>query len=77
MKVKSSRAVGAEGRHLKITLEAERGAVFDSIGFRIGHLQSKLPPRVDVIYQFEQNEWNGRKSLQLNLKDVKAAGVPD
>lgn len=77
VKVKSSRTVGAEGRHLKLSLEDERGVTVDSIGFRMGHLQPTLPPRVDVMYHFEVNEYNGRKSLQLNLKDVKAAGVPD
>jgi len=77
VKVKSSRTVGSEGRHLKLTLEDERGAIIDSIGFRMGHLNSSLPPRVDVLYHFEVNEYNGRKSLQLNLKDVKAAGIPD
>ena len=77
VKVKSSRVVGADGKHLKLTLEDERGAAFDSIGFRLGHLQPKLPPRVDVLYNFEANEYNGRTSLQLNLKDVKAAGIPD
>jgi single-stranded-DNA-specific exonuclease len=77
VKVKSSRTVGAESRHLKLSLEDERGATVDCIGFRMGHLQPTLPPRVDVMYHFEVNEYNGRKSLQLNLKDVKAAGIPD
>jgi single-stranded-DNA-specific exonuclease len=77
VKVKAARTVGAESRHLKLSLEDERGATVDSIGFRMGHLQPTLPPRVDVIYHFEVNEYNGRKSLQLNLKDVKAAGTPD
>ncbi|HLA05891.1 MAG TPA: single-stranded-DNA-specific exonuclease RecJ [Anaerolineales bacterium] len=77
VKVKSFRAVGAEGRHLKLTLEDGRGTMFDAIGFRMGHLRSSLPARVDVMYQFESNEYNGRTSLQLNLKDIKATGVPD
>jgi single-stranded-DNA-specific exonuclease len=77
VKVKSSRAVGAEGRHLKLTLEDSRGAAYDSIGFRLGNLQSSLPPRVDVMFTLEANEWNGRTTLQLNLKDIKAAGIPD
>jgi len=77
VKVKSSRAVGAEGRHLKLLLEDERGATFDSIGFRMGSLNAALPKRVDLMYHFEANEYNGRTSLQLNLKDVKAAGIPD
>lgn len=77
VKVKSSRAVGAEGRHLKLTLEDSRGATYDCIGFRMGELQKSLPPYLDVMFTLEANEWNGRTTLQLNLKDVKAAGIPD
>jgi single-stranded-DNA-specific exonuclease len=77
VKVKAARTVGAENRHLKLSLEDERGMTVDSIGFRMGHLQPTLPRRVDVMYHFEVNEYNGRKSLQLNLKDVKGAGIPD
>lgn len=77
VKVKMARTVGAEGRHLKLTLEDERGVTVDSIGFRMGHLKPDLPPYVDVLYHFEANEYNGRRTLQLNLKDVKAAGIPD
>jgi single-stranded-DNA-specific exonuclease len=77
VKVKSFRAVGSEGKHLKVTFEGENGQPFDSIGFRMGHLQSSLPHRVDVMYHIEANEYNGRRSLQLNLKDIKAAGVSD
>jgi single-stranded-DNA-specific exonuclease len=77
VRVKSSRTVGAEGRHLKLTLEDSHGAAYDSIGFRMGELQKSLPPRVDVIFTLEANEWNGRTTLQLNLKDIKAAGIPD
>jgi single-stranded-DNA-specific exonuclease len=77
VKVKVARTVGSEGKHLKLTLEDERGAAVDSIGFRLGHLKPDLPPYVDVLYHFEANEYNGRKTLQLNLKDVKPAGIPD
>jgi single-stranded-DNA-specific exonuclease len=77
VKVKAARTVGSEGRHLKLTLEDERGVAVDSIGFRMGHLKPDLPPYVDVLYRFEANEFNGRRTLQLNLKDVKSAGIPD
>jgi len=76
VKVQSSRAVGAEGKHLKLSLTDGRVTV-DAIGFRLGDLLPNLPPLVDVLYTFEVNEYNGRASLQLNLKDIKAAGVPD
>ena len=77
VKLRASRVVGSEGRHLKLTLEDSRGATYDCIGFRLGGLQESLPPRLDVMFNLEANEWNGRTSLQLNLKDIKATGIPD
>lgn len=77
VKVKSFRAVGSEGRHLKLTLEDGPALKYDAIGFRMGEMAKSLPPRVDVMYTLEANEYNGRVSLQLNLKDVKEAGVVD
>lgn len=83
VQVKSSRTVGQEGKHLKLTLSdpnspgAGARVSFDAIGFRLGPLQPELPSRVDVLYTFEANEFNGRTSLQLNLKDIKPAGIPD
>ena len=77
VKVRSSRTVGADGKHLKLSLEGERGVAVDAIGFRMGQMQSTLPPRVDIMYTFEPNEYNGRTSLQLNLKDLRPAGTVD
>jgi len=77
LKVKNSRTVGAEGKHLKITFESERGLSMDAIGFRLGHLQRTLPSRVDALFSFESNEYNGRTTLQLNLKDLKPSGTND
>lgn len=76
--VKEARPVGGEGQHLKLKL-TDGWVTFDAIGFRLGHLQPNLPPgaHVDVMYTFEKNEYNGRQSLQLNLKDLKPAGTPD
>ena len=72
VRVTNSRTVGAESKHLKLMVTDGR-LTFDAIGFRLGHLQPDLPLRVDVLYTFESNEFNGRTSLQLNLKDVKPA----
>jgi single-stranded-DNA-specific exonuclease len=77
VKIKSFRGVGSEGKHLKVTFDDECGGFFDAIGFRMGTMIPSLQPRVDVMYQIELNEYNGRKSLQLNLKDIKPAGTAD
>jgi single-stranded-DNA-specific exonuclease len=76
VRVTNARAVGAEGRHLKLVLTDEH-FTYDAIGFRLGHALAELPNKVDLLYTFESNEYNGRTNLQLNLKDVKAAGMPD
>jgi single-stranded-DNA-specific exonuclease len=76
VRVTHSRIVGTEGKHLKLSV-TDGHVTFDAIGFRLGYLQSDLPLNVDLVYTFESNEYNGRTTLQLNLKDVKAAGVPD
>lgn len=77
VRVKRSRTVGSEGRHLKLVLEDERGFAHDGIGFRLGQLQAELPAMVDVLFSYEINEFNGRLGYQLNVKDLKPAGLDD
>jgi single-stranded-DNA-specific exonuclease len=76
LRVTNSRTVGADSKHLKLVV-TDGHVTFDTIGFRLGYLQPDLPSRVDLLYTFESNEYNGRKSLQLNVKDVKPAGSLD
>jgi single-stranded-DNA-specific exonuclease len=75
VKVKNARTVGADAKHLKLTLADETGYSHDSIGFRLGEWQKKIPARVDILFTYEVNEYNGRVGYQLNLKDLKAAGT--
>jgi single-stranded-DNA-specific exonuclease len=77
VKVRNARTVGGDGKHLKVYFEDEQGMSHDAIGFRLGHLQPELPERVDIMFTYEINDFNGRINYQLNLKDVKAAGIPD
>ncbi|MDP7544468.1 MAG: hypothetical protein QGG31_01725, partial [Anaerolineales bacterium] len=39
----------------------------------LGDVGDKLPEKVDLVFAFEENEWQGRQHRQLNLKDVCAA----
>ncbi|HNF94362.1 MAG TPA: single-stranded-DNA-specific exonuclease RecJ [Anaerolineales bacterium] len=73
VKVKSSRIVGSDGKHLKMSLEDSKGIAHDAIGFRLGDWHKSMPPRVDVLFTYEPNEYNGRVTYQLNLKDLKAS----
>jgi single-stranded-DNA-specific exonuclease len=74
LKVKSSRTVGADAKHLKLALEDEKGYAHDAIGFKLGDWFKSMPARVDILFSYEVNEYNGRVGYQLNLKDMKAAG---
>ena len=47
---------------------------FDAIAFRQGHWQEQMPNRIDIMYEFEKNEFRGRERLQLNIMDLKPAG---
>jgi single-stranded-DNA-specific exonuclease len=70
VRVLSARAVGKEGRHLKLYVADESGRSWDAIAFRQGYWIGRLPTWVDLAYVLEKNEWNGRISLQLNVQDI-------
>jgi single-stranded-DNA-specific exonuclease len=71
VKVKNARAIGADAKHLKLALEDEAGYTHDAIGFRFGEWQRRMPARVDILFSYEVNEYNGRVGYQLNLKDIR------
>jgi len=72
VRVIRSRPVGRENSHLKLTL-TDGTITFDAIAFRQGHWYEQMHSSIDIIYTFEVNEYNGRRNLQLNIKDLKPA----
>jgi single-stranded-DNA-specific exonuclease len=73
-RVLEGRAVGAEGRHLKLRLADEHGVMWDAIAFRQGDWMRRLPYRIDLAYILEANVWNERTNLQLNVQDIHFPG---
>lgn len=61
-----------DGRHLKLALGAGMHQ-FDAIAFNQGHWLEAMPSHLDVAYAFEINSYQGRQSLQLNIRDIKAS----
>lgn len=74
LRVLESRTVGKEGHHLKLKLARAGQPPLDAIGFGLGDWVDNMPERIDVAYQLEMNEWNGNRSLQLNVQDIRPAG---
>lgn len=69
----SSRCVGQEDAHLKLSLAQCDGVIFDGIAFGMGHkltlLKSNQP--VDILYTIDENHFNGKTNLQLIIRDIK------
>ena len=70
LRVSSSRAVGRDGKHLKLSV-TDGYSHFDAIAFQLGKLQTSLPEYVDLLFTFELNDFNGRKNLQLKVRDIR------
>ncbi len=50
------------------------GRILDCIGFDMGHLLYRLTPgepNLDMAYVIEENEWRGKKTVQLRVKDLR------
>lgn len=71
--VADMRAIGKEGKHMKLTLGKSRGGL-DAIGFGMGELTSRLreASTIDVIGELSVNVWNGHRKPQLQLHDLHA-----
>ncbi len=71
--LQDSRAIGKESKHLKLQF-VKSGPLLDGIGFSFGHYASKLRSGqlYDVVGELSINEWNGRRTAQLQLCDMQS-----
>jgi single-stranded-DNA-specific exonuclease len=68
-----TRVVGKNHLKLNIVHPEISGGPFSGIAFQQGEhirlIEMKIP--FNICYHIEENEWNGNKSIQLNVKDIK------
>lgn len=66
------RVIGKQRDHLKLRL-ADEDAQMDALGWGMADRARDLADTmtVDVAYQLERDEWNGRQQLQLKLADLR------
>jgi len=71
LKIDSIRTL-SEGKHLKVTLK-EKNYTISAIGFNLGNLSEeyKIDDKVDIVGILEVNEYNGRQSIQVTIKDMR------
>lgn len=70
LSARGKKKIGKEFAHLKMIV-TDGIITYDAIAFRQGDWFDKLPPRFDLAYTFERNDYNGRTSFQLNVIDIK------
>ncbi|MEZ4800826.1 MAG: single-stranded-DNA-specific exonuclease RecJ [Flavobacteriales bacterium] len=71
----NTRPVGENNAHLKLAVsEGEmRDKRMDGIGFDLGKWAEPICQNVpiDILFTIEENIWQGQRSLQLNVKDIR------
>ncbi|SEF92581.1 single-stranded-DNA-specific exonuclease [Caloramator fervidus] len=70
-RVISKKPIGSQGQFIKFMVEKDN-KVFECIDFtKDNDFLNKDWEYVDIAFNFNINEWNGTKILQLNVKDIK------
>jgi single-stranded-DNA-specific exonuclease len=75
VRLRDVRTVGG-GKHLRLIVDSDgRTPVLDAVAFQQGAWSTHLHmgDRVDLVFQLESNEWQGRQSLQMNVQDLRRA----
>jgi single-stranded-DNA-specific exonuclease len=83
VKVTDVLRIGAEQKHLKMRIQqppinlpagkhGNQQSNIDAIAFNQGGLadQIKLNQPMDIVYTIDRNEWYGKSTLQLKIKDI-------
>lgn len=70
VRVTQARAIGSDKSHLRLTV-TDGSIVYDAIAFRQGQLAENMPAKIDILFTFERNTFQGVERIQLNIKDIK------
>lgn len=73
VRVHRVKAVGRNNAHLSLQVIDGLGNVWRCIGFGFGELEKSIAEDdiIDMVYEVALNEWNGNKSLQCRIHDIK------
>jgi single-stranded-DNA-specific exonuclease len=64
------RTMGNGGEHLRLRLKQDK-MVWDCVAFRLSNHEAELAPLIDIVYNLDVDNWNGKKQLRLNILDFK------
>jgi single-stranded-DNA-specific exonuclease len=68
------KTVGEDDKHLKLSLKQGNSDVFKAIAFGLGDRLSLIKNKTQFsgVFNIGENNWNGVKSIQLKLLDIKS-----
>ena len=58
--------------HIRFSLK-QNNIVFTGIGFKMAEKFHLLQNPIDIVFKIEENEWNGNKTLQLRVIDLRSS----
>lgn len=67
-----AKGVGQEETHLKLKATQNGSQPIDGIGFNLGNKLEKVKNRrlFNAVFSLDENEWQGRVTLQLKIRDL-------
>src|SRR3989338_9221921 len=72
--IEDMRPVGVESKHIKLYLgDRQSNVKFGAIAFNMGDRINEfhIGDKINIVYTFEKDDWNGNERLQLKIKDLK------
>ena len=76
LKVVGNPRIIGNGKHIRFRVKQEKTS-FPAIGFNLSeHYEDLIKGNsVDLAFVVEVNEWRGKSTIQLNLRDIKQANI--
>ncbi len=72
-RIADCRTMGSTGAHLRFKLRQDNN-IWDAVAFGMGERPVDMQHPVDIVYNLEQDDWNGESRLRLNIIDFAASG---
>ena len=72
------KVLGKDQSTLKFKVKQDQ-SIYEAIGFRMIDEYEKLivGRPIDIVYNISENHWNGKTSLQLEIKAIRYSNVKD
>jgi single-stranded-DNA-specific exonuclease len=73
-RIADCRTMGSSGAHLRFKLK-QSASLWDAVAFGMGERPVDVQLPLDIVYNLEQDDWNGEARLRLNILDFATSGV--